>query len=97
LVLSSIKPGLYDLILIDIMMPNMDGFVLYDRLKTLDPGVKTCFLTASEMHRKEIKGEHLALNKDLFLTSLSCFPQPSHSTSKLSILQKDRLQDKLGE
>ena len=34
LVLSSFKPGLYDLALIDIMMPKMDGFVLYERLKT---------------------------------------------------------------
>jgi DNA-binding response OmpR family regulator len=33
LALSSFKPGLYDLVLIDIMMPKMDGFALYERLK----------------------------------------------------------------
>jgi CheY-like chemotaxis protein len=49
-------------------MPKMDGFVLYDRLKTIDPDVKACFLTASEMYREEIREEeHCALNKDLFL------------------------------
>ena len=32
LVLSSFKPGLYDLALIDIMMPKMDGFALYERV-----------------------------------------------------------------
>ncbi len=37
LVLSSFKPGLYDLVIIDIMMPRMDGFVLHERLKSLDP------------------------------------------------------------
>jgi DNA-binding response OmpR family regulator len=55
--LSSFKPGLYDLVLIDIMMPKMDGFVLYERLKTVEPDVKVCFLTAGEMYREEIRQE----------------------------------------
>ena len=66
LALSSFKPGLYDLILIDIKMPKINGFVLYELLKTVDPGVKVCFLTA--MYNEEIREEELcALNKDLFL------------------------------
>ena len=32
LALSSYKPGLYDLVLIDIKMPKIDGFVLYELL-----------------------------------------------------------------
>ena len=49
-------------------MPKIDGFVLYELLKTVDPGVKVCFLTASEMYHEEIREvEHCALNKDLFL------------------------------
>ena len=68
LALFSFRPSLYDLVLIDIMMPKMDGFVLYEQLKKVDPGVKVCFLTASEMYHEENRGiEHCALNKDLFL------------------------------
>jgi DNA-binding response OmpR family regulator len=68
LALVSFRPGLYDLVLIDIMMPKMDGFALYEQLKKVDPGVKVCFLTASEMYHEENRGiEHCALNKDLFL------------------------------
>jgi CheY-like chemotaxis protein len=64
----SMEPALYDLVLIDIKMPKIDGFVLYELLKTVDPGVKVCFLTASEMYREEVREvEHCALNKDLFL------------------------------
>ena len=66
--LSCFKPDLYDLVLIDIKMPKMDGFVLYERLKTIEPGVKVCFLTAGEMYREEVREEeHCTLNKDLFL------------------------------
>ena len=66
--LSCFKPDLYDLVLVDIKMPKMDGFVFYERLKTVEPDVKVCFLTAGEMYREEIREvKHSTLNKDLFL------------------------------
>jgi CheY-like chemotaxis protein len=68
LALKSFKPNFYDLVLIDIIMPDIDGFELYERLKKIDPDVNACFLTASEMYHEEFrKAEHCALNKDLFL------------------------------
>ena len=68
LALSSFKPGIYHLVILDIVMPKMDGFELYEELKKADPGVKICFLTASEMYHEEMRGvEHCALNEDLFL------------------------------
>ena len=68
LALSSFKPDLYHLVILDIVMPKMDGFELYERLKKVDPGISVCFLTASEMYHEEMRGmEHRALNKNLFL------------------------------
>ena len=66
--LKSFKPDFYALVLVDIMMPKMDGFQLYESLKKIDPDVKACFLTASEMYYGVRRGvEHCALNEDLFL------------------------------
>ena len=66
--LKSFKPDFYALVLIDIMMPKMDGFQLYESLKKIDPNVKVCFLTASEMYYGVRRGvEHCALNKNVFL------------------------------
>ena len=66
--LKSFNPDFYALILIDIMMPKMSGFELYEQLKKADPDIKVCFLTASEMYYERNRGiEHCALNKDLFL------------------------------
>jgi DNA-binding response OmpR family regulator len=68
LALKRFKPNFYDLVLIDIMMPKIDGFELYERLRKIDPDIKVCFLTASEAYHEEFrKAEHCSLNKDLFL------------------------------
>jgi len=62
------KPSLYSLVLVAIMMPKMNGFALYEQLKKIDPDVKVCFLTASEMYYENIRrAKYYALNKDLFL------------------------------
>ncbi len=68
LALRNFRPKLYDLVLLDIIMPGIDGFELYKQIKKVDPLVKVCFLTASEMHREEFRKEkHRDLDKDLFL------------------------------
>jgi CheY-like chemotaxis protein len=68
LALNSFKPNFYALVLIDIMMPKMDGFRLYEKLKKVDPAIKVCFLTAGEMaHRKIREVDHCALKEELFL------------------------------
>jgi DNA-binding response OmpR family regulator len=46
---------MYDLVMIDIVLPNMNGFELYQRIRRLDVKVKVCFITASEMYYEEIR------------------------------------------
>jgi DNA-binding response OmpR family regulator len=67
LALRNFRPKLYDLVVLDIIMPGMDGFELYKQIKKLDRDVLVCFLTASEKYRQELRDEeYCALNKDLF-------------------------------
>jgi DNA-binding response OmpR family regulator len=47
LALSSFKPGLYDLVLLDFRMPKMYGHELYDEMKIIDNKVRVCFMTAT--------------------------------------------------
>jgi DNA-binding response OmpR family regulator len=66
--LSNYKPGYYDLIILDIMMPKMDGFQLYDEIKKKDQKAKVCFLTASELYYEQFrKGEYDVIDKTLFI------------------------------
>jgi CheY-like chemotaxis protein len=46
LALEKFKPNLYHLIILDIRMPETNGFELYDQLKSRDSNIKTLFITA---------------------------------------------------
>jgi DNA-binding response OmpR family regulator len=66
--LSKFKPGSYDLIILDIKMPKMDGFELYHEIKKKDNNAKVCFLTASELYYEEFrKEEYCALDRNMFI------------------------------
>jgi two-component system, OmpR family, response regulator ChvI len=53
--LSRFKPDLYDLALLDIRMPRMNGFELYREVRKRDGKVKVCFMTAFEILPNEFK------------------------------------------
>jgi two-component system response regulator VicR len=57
--LQSFEPRYYDLLIIDIKMPEMNGFELYQKLKEKDSHVKVCFLTAVSEFRdyEQYKGD----------------------------------------
>jgi DNA-binding response OmpR family regulator len=66
--LSKYKPGLYDLVVLDIKMPIMDGFELYREIKKKDNNANVCFLTASELYYEEFrKKEYCAIDRNLFI------------------------------
>ena len=57
--LKHFKPRYYDLVILVIKMPDMNGFELYRQIRRKDNRVKVCFLTAVsefqeyEQYRKE--------------------------------------------
>ena len=66
--LKDFKSHFYDLVMLDIIMPKVDGFDLYQELRKVDPDVKICFLTASEKYHENLReGEYQTLSKDLFI------------------------------
>ena len=69
--LKLFKNNFYDLVILDVKMPKMDGFELYTKLREQDPKVKICFLTAAAIFNKESKKSILKLdkniNKDFFI------------------------------
>jgi CheY-like chemotaxis protein len=46
--LANVKPHKYDLILFDYLMPKMNGFEFYHKVKQIDPIVNICMMTAYE-------------------------------------------------
>ncbi len=52
--LSKFKPRHYDLVILDIRMPKMNGFELYAEMQKIDNQVKVCFITAGEMRYDKV-------------------------------------------
>ena len=56
--LENFITGLYDLAILDVRMPDMDGFSLYESIKKLDDKVIVCFLTVTHDAYYEILKKH---------------------------------------
>jgi CheY-like chemotaxis protein len=76
LALSAFKPNSYDLLVLDIKMPKMNGYELYEKMKKIDDRAKVCFLTAfGEQYTEDFK------------TRFTPF-RPSSSSSSVSFIRK---------
>ena len=63
--LDNYQNNFYDLVILDIKMPKMDGFQLYIKIREQDPKVKICFLTASELYYEKFRKIYSELDKTI--------------------------------
>ncbi|MBK8827743.1 MAG: response regulator transcription factor [Saprospiraceae bacterium] len=56
----------YDLCILDVMLPKMDGFAVAEKIRATDPNVPILFLTAKSMKEDRIHG--LKLGADDYIT-----------------------------
>jgi two-component SAPR family response regulator len=64
--LSEFKPNFYDLLLVDIYLPYMNGFELCEKILAIDINVKVCFMSSGEINREALREIYPAI-------SLGCF------------------------
>jgi len=64
--LSEFKPNIYDLLLIDINLPKMNGFELCQKILEIDINVRVCFMSSGEINREALREIYPAI-------SLGCF------------------------
>ena len=74
--LLEFKPNFYDLLLIDVNMPMMDGFQLTQKLLQKDLNVRVCFMTSGEINMDAAREMHP-------LKSIGCFIKKPISTEQL--------------
>ena len=74
--LLEFKPAFYDLLLIDVNMPLMDGFQLSHKLLQKDVNVRVCFMTSGEINMAAAREVHP-------LKSIGCFIKKPISIEQL--------------
>jgi two-component SAPR family response regulator len=64
--LSEFKPNFYDLLLVDIEMPHMNGFELSEKILAIDINVKVCFMSSGEINREAVREIYPALSPNVY-------------------------------
>lgn len=83
-VIRNYVQGRYDLLLIDIRMPTINGFQLYKEIRKRDPKVKACFITAFEIYYDEFRRMFPKLQ-------VSCFIRKPVTISRLAEIVREEL------
>jgi two-component system copper resistance phosphate regulon response regulator CusR len=71
--LSLIQQHNYDLIILDVMLPKLDGWAVIKEIRTLQPEVRVLFLTACDDVEEKVKG--LELGADDYLIKPFAFSE----------------------
>jgi len=74
------RSNFYDLVILDIKIPYMDGFEFYIKIKEKDPTVKICFLTAIATFDEEFRKSRPEVSR---IIAEECFIQKPITTEDL--------------
>jgi DNA-binding response OmpR family regulator len=65
--LSEFKPDFYDLMLIDINMPKMNGFEFCIKALELDPNPRVCFMSSGLINQEALREQYPSLSIGCFI------------------------------
>jgi CheY-like chemotaxis protein len=65
--LSEFRPNFYDLMLVDVYMPDMNGFQLCEKILELDVNIKVCFISAAELNIEALRELYPKVNFGCFM------------------------------
>jgi CheY-like chemotaxis protein len=67
LALSEFKPNFYDLLLVDVNMPKVNGFEFSEKILKLDVNVRICYISAGEMNVEALREQYPSLSIGCFI------------------------------
>ena len=82
--LKEFKPNYYDLVILDIKMPKLDGFALCEKIRELDNTIEIIFITASEWHYENFRIQYYPeISND---TNVNCLQKPIRNQELIQIV-----------
>jgi DNA-binding response OmpR family regulator len=64
--LQNFKAGMYDLLILDVLMKGLGGFELYEKMRKIDENIHICFISASDTYEK-YKRLYPEIQKECFI------------------------------
>ncbi len=77
-------PNSYDLVILDIRMPKLDGFALCEKIRRVDRDVQIIFITAGEAYYENFRNQYYpAISNDI---NIKCIRKPIRNEELISIV-----------
>jgi two-component system, OmpR family, response regulator ChvI len=87
-VLSEYKPDYYDLVLIDIRMPEMNGLELYNEIKKIDKNANICFITAYDTDNNTLKQIDMSSSSSKEIENICIIKKPIEIEKLIDLINK---------
>ena|SRR5689334_17737459 len=82
--LQEFRPNYYDLVMLDIKMPKLDGFALCEKIREFDKTGQIIFITAAEEYYENFRKEYYpALSNDI---NIKCLQKPIGNEELIQIV-----------
>jgi CheY-like chemotaxis protein len=82
--LQEFRPNYYDLVILDIRMPKLDGFALCKKIREVDIDVQIIFITAGEAYYENLRKQYYSeISNDI---NIKCLQKPVRNEELIQIV-----------